>query len=318
MPYLDYNCLADFLKRYFNPSDDRLVGGTRQYDSGYIDIVRFFGPGAVAPKDVAIRYVPGKYELSDNRIRRFAGKIANELHRQGRIYEGPGVSRVAAVQLDTPPFSLTLQECDYTVFAGSCFALDYPDELFKEHGGTLREYYKKNYPQSGFAGFPLAACLGICGMLVVKGPSDNSYFCLLVHRSGHLASLEHSIGPSAAGSVDFTTGYTTLQELITTSLGQEIQEELHLQPDEYNIVPLAFAREVFRGELPQLFCMITTDLNIRQLSERLDSISSQREFDYYEVWLLSAVTMFHDSELMKINHEALMNCYLLEEYLLQA
>ena len=45
---LDQSKLAPFLNKHFaDTRHERLVGPTRQYDSGYIDIIRFFGGQAV-------------------------------------------------------------------------------------------------------------------------------------------------------------------------------------------------------------------------------------------------------------------------------
>ncbi|MBU8933968.1 MAG: hypothetical protein KOO62_08160 [candidate division Zixibacteria bacterium] len=312
---LDYDKLTDFIDRYFGSSEDqevRRVGRNRSYDSGYFDVIRFFGSERIDPEAVEIKYEPGEYCLINPTIRKFAEKIETCLRQQGRIYDGPLVMQVAAANMSESPFSITVKACTYGVFAGSCFALDEPDPLFDGFGGTLREYYKRMTPNSVLESHPLALCIGVCGILIAETPARSRL--LLVHRSGNLASLENSVGPSAAGSIDFTTSCRTLAELSRWSLSQEIREELGLADHEFSIEPLAWAREIVRGEKPQLFCLIRTSLTEDELSIRLRSSLPAEEFDSFEFVELSdglPEALYNT----RANHEAMMNCLLVEEYL---
>ena len=72
-----------FLRHFANTSgsrDHRLVGVDGAYDSGYYDIVRFFGPDAVRPQQVVMDYLPGRFRFTDALIRDFAG----EMEKAGR------------------------------------------------------------------------------------------------------------------------------------------------------------------------------------------------------------------------------------------
>ncbi|RKX29295.1 MAG: hypothetical protein DRP47_02085 [Candidatus Zixiibacteriota bacterium] len=320
--FLDYEKLDGFLERYFGSVEDRearLVGVDRSLDSGYFDIVRFFGDNKINPEEVEIRYLSGQYKLSDSRIRKYAARIELLLRQQERLYDGPKVMRLASANLSKPPYSLSVQVCDYGTFAGCCFALDQPDPLFDRYGGTLREYYKKKVPLSALESHPLALCLGICGMVVTEEQSSNckgsqvQRHLLLMHRSENLASLENSVGPSAAGSVDFSTSCRNLSELSKWSLSQEIREELGLQEHEFTIKLLAYAREIFRGERPQLFCLIRTSLSMKELSFRLQSLRHNAEFDSFEFIEMSD-NLIDSLYKVRANYEAAMNCLLLEEF----
>lgn len=305
---LDYRQFLSFLKVNYNSDDDikdRLVGIKRNYDSGYFDIVRFFGDRAINPSDVIIKYLPGQNELKDKLIDKFAKEIEKELKEQGRMYDGPFVTRAI---LDGSINSILLQKCSYGTFAGSCFALDKLSDLFAPYK-SLRDYYI-NQDFDGIENHPLALCLGICGILVTRSKRNRPYL-LLMGRSGNLASLENSIGPSAAGSVDYCEEFKTLDDLIEDSLSNEIEEELELNKDEFKITPLAYAREVFRGEKPQIFCMIESSLNKEEIAERLDSIKNPIEFTSYQFVDFDDII----SQIVKINHEAMMNCFLIEEYI---
>jgi hypothetical protein len=309
--------MPEFLARYFSGSgmrEERLVGKDRLYDSGYYDIIRFFGPDAVKPSHIEIALTPGRFIFSDSRIKEFAERVAALLRSEGRLYDGPAVMKLSGLDLYTYPQTISLQECSYDDQAGSCFALDLPDPSFKKWGGTLREYYKSRYPTTDLEQNPLPICLGICGYLVTESPDGPKLF--QVRRSGWLASLEDSYGPSVAGSVDFTTDHARLSNLIEGSLGAEIAEELGLQAEEYDINPLAYAREIFRGEKPQIFCFIETKLTERELSERILALRPERqEIDSFDFVPITLKRDARDAWLESINHEARMNYYLVEEYL---
>ena len=137
-----------------------------------------------------------------------------------------------------------------------------------------------------------------------------------VKRSGRLASLEKSLGPSAAGVVDYTTDCRTLAELIEQSMQAEITEELGLEPEEYELTPLAYAREIFRGERPQLFTMATTELSAEDVAERLRRLPAEgREFSEVTFVPLEQSRERRTRRLAALNHEARMNWYMIEEYL---
>ncbi len=306
---LNYRQFLSFLKVNYNSDNDingRLVGAGREYDSGYFDIVRFFGKETINPCDVKIKYLPGQFQLKDRFIEKFAKEIENELKQQGRIYDGPDVMRLASISNNFK--EMTVQKCAYGTFAGNCFALDKLSDLFTPYM-SLRDYYI-NQDYNCIEDHPLAQCLGICGVLVTRN-IRNRPCLLLMERSGNLASLENSTGPSAAGSVDYCEKYITLNDLIEDSLGEEIEEELELNKDEFKITPLAYAREIYRGEKPQIFCMIESSLNQEEIIERLDSIKNHEEFTGYQFVEIDDII----SQKIIPNHEAMMNCFLIKEYL---
>jgi len=317
MKYLDYNKFSDFYRRHFQPeieSGQTAIGIDRQHDSGYYDIVRFFGDRSIDPGAVAMEYLPGRFEFFDPKVAAFAQKVAKMLSDQGRLYDGPPVTKLVDCDFQADRPRMRIQQASYRDLAGSCFALDLPDRLFDDDGGTLRNYYNRICQSRDIADSPLALCLGICGVIVIT-ETDRTYL-MLVRRSSRLASLEGTVGPAAAGSVDFVNRYETLEELIDSSLGAEIAEELALANEDYDITPLAYAREVFRGENPQLFCMIRTPLDRGELDRRLKSIDPTRseltEHLYVE---LDSNNRLSGKALGGLNHEAEMNCFLVEEYL---
>ena len=315
MKLLAYERLDEFLARD-HPGESarhaRLVGADRFIDSGYYDIHRFWGEHSVSPDAIHLNYLPEPFHLSDKRIAAYANEIAAYLREQGRLYDGPPVMRLERLDLSSHPAQAVVQAASYPEQAGSSFAMDAPHPLFADYGGTLRDYYLREYRETRFAHNPLCACLGVCGQLIIR--DNGKLFMLLVRRSARLASLENSIGPSVAGSVDFVEGLATMADLMRVSFAQEIEEELGLLESEYQLIPLAIAREFFRGDRPQLFGLIIAEIGSGELKKRLEACREHGEFDQYELVPLGEGRLALD-QIARLNFEAKLSYYLAEEYL---
>ncbi|MDH3937540.1 MAG: hypothetical protein OEV68_09425, partial [candidate division Zixibacteria bacterium] len=138
----------------------------------------------------------------------------------------------------------------------------------------------------------------------------------IVRRSAGLSSLESTLGPSMAGSVEVSNLGDNLFDLLENAISDEAAEELSLSSDEYRLVPLAYGREVFRGERPQLFAALVTELSAREMTEKLDKLDAEtREFDEFFFRPLTGILEGKDRVPPEINFEAAMNLLLLREYL---
>lgn len=305
------------LKTHFNQPGEkrtRVMGRDRNYDSGYYDIIRFFGNNRYNPESISIEYLADSFTFGDQRIAEFSHLMERRFADEGRLHKGPSVMKLVDFDLQDSTGKMTVQGCRYGDQAGSCFALDLVHPLFEKYGGSLRNYYLTKYRSRKPRDNPLATCFGVCSYLLVQ--EENVSYLLGMKRSAHLVSLESSFGPSVAGSVDFTGDFSNLSVMLHQSLAQEAIEELALSPSEYELVPLAFAREIFRGERPQLFCLMRTGLKRSEIAGRLQKITTRsREFDTFEFMELDAKNRLSDSCLQRMNHEALMNYYLIEENL---
>lgn len=313
---LDYSVMKDFMARYF--AAELKSGATRAgrgpgHETGYFDIHRFYGSNMIGPEAVRVRYQKEHFEIQDETIAKFSAAVEKRLRGEHRLYDGPPTMKLVDYNFGEREKEITVQPARYGDQAGTCFALDQPDSLFAPHT-TLREFYKAKYPSHAATENPLALCLGVCGILVSTVSDERPM--LFVHRSSHLASLERSVGPSAAGSVDYHENYENFGQLIKSSMAAETEEELGLKKSEYKIIPLAFAREIFRGESPQLFCLIETALAVDEISKRIEQIPLQkREFDRYQfIEIDLSEPANRESAIAEINHEAMMNFYLVEEF----
>jgi hypothetical protein len=291
-----------------------MVGPNRDHDSGYYDIVRFFGDEAVNPASVRLTYDADEFRIPDERIAAFADEMALQMRSEGRLYDGPPAMRLKSVLRSSTDHELIVQPSSYDQFAGSCMALDVEHALFDGKGGTLREYYRSHYPSNAVEDNPLAICLGVCGLLETRERCRAEY--LVVRRAMHLSSLEGTYGPSAAGVVDFRTDAVNLQQLIDLQMGEEVREEIDLDAGECEIIPLAFAREIFRGEKPQLFCLIRTDLSSARVASRMEGLPTERrEFDEYRFMSLIPESRAPGHDFDTLNFEAQMAWCLTEEFL---
>ena len=315
MMYLDYNRFRSLVDEYFERFRGSPEISKRQVnrDFGYIDIVRFFGTEAVDPAEIGITHQAEPFEFTDDRIARFALEIQERMKAEGRLYSGPAAMKLVEANLAGPSASMTVQPCHYGLQAGSCFALDYRHPLFDNHGGTLREYYLTETKSREVSHNPLAGCLGVSACVVAESAEGREL--LMVHRAAHLASLEASFGPSVAGSVDYDVGGVNLLELLHGSLAAEASEELGLAASEYTFMPLAYAREIFRGERPQLFGAILTHLRPTELTTRLEGLDPERrEFDDYKILPLGIDGISQRRLVDQLNFEGGMNLELLLQY----
>lgn len=315
--YLDSHVVGDIVARYFESSNLRGITGTDAdhcLDLGYFDIVRFFGQRGIDPQTIQIKEALSLFEFSNERIAQFSHQMEKQMRSEGRLHDGPLIMKAVDATFEEQDRWVSVQPAQCGDQAGSCFALDYAHPLFENWGGSLREYYLATYPSRLLLDNPLAIGLGVCGMLMVC--EGKNRFLLLVHRSSHLASLENSIGPSAAGSVDWRTGDGNMLRLIERSLSCEVIEELNLRIGEFTLVPLAWAREICRGEKPQLFCLVETPLSRKQVDSRLDQIADDdREFTCWDYIQLDNGGDIPSESYATMNYEAAMNCRLVSELL---
>ena len=311
--YLDIERFGQYLSRYGGTESDRqkrMVGVERKHESWYFDIVRFFGSEGVDPRTVKVVCISAYFPPSDGSILRFSEKVAAMLRAEGRLHDGPPVAQI--IDANWLSGSLVIRALEYTDMVAG-LAMDLPDEMFQPWGGTLRGYVQRVFPSYDLAHAPVKSGVGVCGMLIVRESERTSM--LRVRRSAKLASLENSVGASVAGSVEYSEDYHDLAGLILRSMNCEVQEELGLKQSEFTVRPLAYAREMLRGDRPQLFTIVETTLTCRQIAERMEAIPLEfREFSEYEFVRLSDGKLA-EAEVAALNFEAKMNYYLVEEWL---
>ena len=317
MTYLDYDRYDELVRRTVSQYVSPLVVsiGGHAVD-GYVNLVLFFGPDATDPFEMSINYDDHEYKIADELIAEYSREIAVLMRQEGKIRKGPPAALIARLDIAGTSPSITLQPVSYDLVASTGLALDFPHRLFEQHGGTLRDYYLSDRAGPSIANSPFPTCLGVCGLLVVE--TDDGSEILVAERSSHLASLENTVGPSAAGHIDYSNQYRSLADVVEAGMRQEVREELNLKDDQFDVVPLAMATELFRGERPQLFCLVETTLGRKDIIDCLEAIpKSEREFASYRFVKLQGKTAQETEDWDGLNFEAQMNVTLLRDHLLQ-
>ncbi|MEK7774808.1 MAG: hypothetical protein AAB305_02870 [Candidatus Zixiibacteriota bacterium] len=312
MKLLDYLRFNRFVESHFGHPDEvarRMVGRNKQCLSSYVAIRRFFGDASLNPQSITVTKHLEPFLLQDKLIARFSNEIQGYLRSEGRLFDGPLATHVVDEDYDADSPRIVIQPCDYALQAGSCFALDLEHLLLEKYGGTLRHYYYQKKQTTSVN--PLPQCLGVCAFLLTHDPQGQSV--VAVSRSSAVASYENSIGPSVAGSIDFPEEVFTLADLLIESLVSETEEELGLKESEITITPLSIARELYRGERPQLFGLIETRMRSNEVLNSIRAKGSSEIADCSAYRLESG--SLPDDVVATFNPEAQMAWYLCEEYL---
>lgn len=310
--YLDIERFAAYVNRHHASEaqrSERMVGLERSHDSWYFDIVKFFGTARIDPAAIQIEYEKTPFVQRDALIAAYTRQIETVLRAEGRLYDGPPALQITGADWNSR--SIRVRSIRYGEQAAG-FALDLVDPAFETYGGTLRDYLRITYPSTRLEDSPLCAGVGVCGLLIVSD-ADRKYV-LRVRRSSKLASLENTVGPSVAGSVEYAEEYRNLAELIERSMAREVEEELGFAALDYRITPLAYAREMVRGNRPQLFAVIETTLSRLQVSDRISALpEAKREFSEF-AFLPLAKGRQMEADIAAFNFEAKMCYYLWEEF----
>ncbi len=314
MNYLNYHQFDSIVAGFFDRfgAESEVAGSFHDRETGYYEIVPFFGPDGIDPQTVPVKILDDSFHFTDQLIAEVAADFEQSMLSEGLLRSGPPVIKLADAVWTGVKKRLIVQPCSYGLQAGSCLALDEKHERLAPYG-SLREYYLAKNRSRKLCDNPLAVCLGVSA-LAVLGKGDKARV-LTVRRSPHLASLGSTWGPSVAGSVEFGHVADDLLQLLRNGLADEISEELGLCSHDYRLIPLACAREVFRGERPQLFAAMELNMSEEELKKALDDIpGDHKEFDKYElVGLFSEPT--GQSVGVPLNFEVAMNLKLLKQYL---
>ncbi|MEL0629575.1 hypothetical protein [Psychromonas aquatilis] len=148
---------------------------------------------------------------------------------------------------------------------------------------TIRNQYEKNH--SGclppLKSSVLANTLGVA--VVVVNPTTKEV--LIPIRGNEQAIMDNGIGKfhcSASGVFAWDPEQpmdTDLSfEFFSLGMEKEIESEIGLKRSDYNLIPLAFSRELVRGGKPQLFFIAETDLDISSIQSQMKMAEESWEF----------------------------------------
>jgi hypothetical protein len=127
----------------------------------------------------------------------------------------------------------------------------------------------------------LANTLGVSVVLVNKITKD----VLIPIRGVEQAIMTNGVGQfhcSASGVFELdnfpSNGEILKFDIFLNGMHKEIQEEIGLTKKFYELIPLAFSRELVRGGKPQLFFIAETELDIKDIKSKMSQATDTWEF----------------------------------------
>jgi hypothetical protein len=136
----------------------------------------------------------------------------------------------------------------------------------------------------------LANTIGVAAMAF-----DHSGRAMFRYRNPKMASIsKKALHCTVSGVFELPEWSERGQEydfsLIETGMHLEIDNELKLEPHEYDLFPVAFGRELPRAGKPQFFFMIRPKVNLQVMEERAKTAIEHAEFT------MNTLSEFHDRE----------------------
>ena len=161
--------------------------------------------------------------------------------------------------------------------------LDWASGLLGDDDFTIRNHYEKNHNGClpPLKSSVLANTLGVAVMLVNPKTKE----VLIPIRGNEQAIMDNGTGKfhcSASGVFAWDQGQSIPSnlsfEFFSSGMEKEIESEIGLKRTDYNLIPLAFSRELVRGGKPQLFFIAETDLDIGSIQSNMKMAEESWEF----------------------------------------
>jgi hypothetical protein len=211
--------------------------------------------------------------------RDYVRRTGRQVLRPDQSYENDETPRIRSFDRDGDRVRVKVQRASYEDQIATNLAVDVAGPWFAD-GGTVRSNFAQ--PEEGrlppLEHSVLADTLGVAA--VVLTPEGTPLFRV---RSGDLAAIQQGalhctvsgVGKLAPALVAEGRGGFDLLEF---GIREEIRTELNLEPGEYDLFPLAFARELPRAGKPQLFFVALSRLPQEELEARSREAPERWEF----------------------------------------
>jgi hypothetical protein len=170
------------------------------------------------------------------------------------------------------------QRAKYFDQIGTNITMDWDSGLIKG-GSTIRSTIEKN-PKGALPAFQdscLANTIGTAVMVL-----NNELRPIVRVRNPNMGSIPHAgLHSSVSGVLEpsktMAFGRQTF-DVFRPGTEAELLSEMGLHPNEYNLYPVAFARELPRGGKPQIFWVAVTNLSDEQIRDRMAKAEEASEF----------------------------------------
>ncbi|MCV2894583.1 hypothetical protein [Lentibacter sp. XHP0401] len=269
----------------------------------YEDVVYFRPEGyaaissdAINPENLKVIVTPLSYRLPQ-KLRAHTEAMVQFFKETRRLnwdsatntYENNRTARVDAFDIENT--TLTLSEASYFDQIGTNLSVDTNSGKLPHGMASIRHGFEPpvdgRLPPLTHSG--LANSLGVAAMVFTPDFATQ----LLRVRSSRLASIAHrALHCTVSGVYELPNsvkkGDITDFSALEAGMQLEMRMELGLEPDEYDLFPVAFARELPRAGKPQLFFVARSKLPLEELKLRSAKAKESNEF------ISEADKPFHD------------------------
>ena len=191
---------------------------------------------------------------------------------------------IRITKLDLAENKIYIQPATYFDQIATNLTLDWASGVLGEDKSlTIRNNYEKDHNGllTPLRSSILANTLGVAVILV----NPNTKEVLIPIRGNEQAIMDNGLGKfhcSASGVFAWNESdnieNTLSFDFFSKGMEKEIESEIGLKPEQYNLIPLAFTRELVRGGKPQLFFIAETTLDIGNIQSEMKMAEESWEF----------------------------------------
>jgi len=202
-----------------------------------------------------------------------------------RTWENNHCIRISDWNLDTG--RIKIQRATYFDQVGTNLTLDWASGYIdkKNRNATIRNNIEPHLENRlpTLQDSILANTLGVAAILANRAHDE----ILIPIRGNQQAIMAEGNGTfhcSASGVFETERDLSIPQDfsMFLDGMRKEIAEETGLSPNQYELTPLAFSRELVRGGKPQLFFIAETDYRISELKDLMANAQDSWEFIHSE------------------------------------
>ncbi|KJY80758.1 hypothetical protein TW81_18665 [Vibrio galatheae] len=239
--------------------------------------------------DLEVSFIDAKYmvpdylkEHSEKAVELF--KALGKIKIDDRTGEFQNDYSIRITSFDIAENKVHIQPATYFDQVATNLTLDWASGVLGEDPLlTIRNDYEKahNGLLTPLRSSILANTLGVAA--VVVNPDTNEV--LVPIRGNEQAIMDNGLGKfhcSVSGVFAWneheTIANTLSFDFFYKGIEKEIKSEIGLRPNQYNLIPLAFTRELVRGGKPQLFFIAETTLDIASIHSEMEAAEESWEF----------------------------------------
>jgi len=211
-------------------------------------------------------------------------KALKKIRFDEKLEEWQNDYSIRITKLDLAESKIYIQPATYFDQIATNLTLDWASGVLGEDESlTIRNYYEKHHHGllTPLRSSILANTLGVAAIIVnpktkeVLIPIRGSEQAIMVEGNGKFhCSASGVFAWNESDNIENISSF----EFFTKGMEKEIESEIGLKPGQYNLIPLAFTRELVRGGKPQLFFIAETMLDIGNILSEMKRAEESWEF----------------------------------------